>query len=1230
MIKNYQNAENLLQSVGPIEGRKLIREDLDLLKSNVSVPSSLLTLSLPIIVELHVYDLEGNYLDGNHQIQGWKKQSASEISLDVHIDVRKLGFSRGEYKVVYNFLTAGSTPTEFQSQLFYIKEISPSRREIKVALEDQTISLSQLQPFDKESILFQNKKFTLNYIVNFNSNNVFRLINYAKISDTELIIKLYKPLSESIDKKSKFRILHELRRPYIDDILLRPIIIETPANTIRGANFNTDINYGSSAGTDFKSWNDLLGTNTDTSQQLIDRYFGTDLSGIKLNINYCEFSNYVHFSSATERIKNFKYKLDLIEFYDDRLIVLQDATGSVEGNVTETTNKKNAVVSGFDDYERFLYFESGSGIYTHISCSNDPWPKDQADQQARPYTLFRTTSSQAVTYYADLLDRAKTYDRNNLSGLVKSIPEHIRLNASNEQFELFVNMIGQHFDILWTYIEHLTNISSKQEHPKDGVSKDLIFDVAKSMGWTLSHGSKLQSLWAYSLGVDGSGNVQSTGSLASKSSEDLTKEVWRRIVNNLPYLLKTKGTARSIKALISCYGVPSTFLRIKEYGGPAVLTDKPSYIVDKFAYALKLDENTHVTAPWGPMTVANGQTLRTPDTIEIRFKPHDDLKFSYGSYSTSTLLQVGTGTETKFFVTMEQSGSRQKGNINFYLSGSSGYLTASINDIQLFDDQFTSLMITRLTSSDDTTTHNTYDVNVKGIFCGIVNTNKSASIQVNESTAGSGSGSYNTSWASVDTFYLGKGDNPSNTLNFTGSVQELRFWTEPLLESAFETHTLSPTSYSGNNPTASYYDLKLRIPFIFKINHDVSSSLASAHPNQNITEFSGSFPVTASMVGFGTDSSVYYEPIEEKHFIKPPSIGANNLYSDKIRIEENKLIRPLSVNKRGEKSSFDLHPIDSNRIGIYFSPQDVINEDIYDHIGYTELDDYIGDPSDQYKMTYPDLRSFTEEYWKKYTNRNDIAAYLRMFSIFDFSLFKQIDQLLPARVNKITGLLIEPNILERSKYQWKKYDISQLNYLAEIDAIINLKNITSEEKSYFAPLNYTSSFDLSVSKFSDLTANITGSQGSFAKFSSTVNTTKISDTAESFGADLLLSQLKDPAKYLITNLIQSGSQKVYTEVSNSSDNFDAEMVTVMDAPDSLFYNIIVDSGSVAVIAQIPDYKPLGQQQQQFLGSKTSSPAVNVDSTDTVDHGPAVEVTKVDARTLIVRELGAAKGTLDVV
>ena len=101
------------------------------------------------------------------------------------------------------------------------------------------------------------------------------------------------------------------------------------------------------------------------------------------------------------------------------------------------------------------------------------------------------------------------------------------------------------------------------------------------------------------------------------SSADATKEIWRRILNNLPYIMKTKGTTRSIKALLSCYGIPSTILDIREYGGPTPPDGTPTYYTrDKLMYGLRLEGSQYVTSSWNNDSVST----RKPDSLEIRFK----------------------------------------------------------------------------------------------------------------------------------------------------------------------------------------------------------------------------------------------------------------------------------------------------------------------------------------------------------------------------------------------------------------------------------------------------------------------------------------------------------------------------------------------------------------------------------------------------------------------------------
>ena len=77
------------------------------------------------------------------------------------------------------------------------------------------------------------------------------------------------------------------------------------------------------------------------------------------------------------------------------------------------------------------------------------------------------------------------YDNANDNSLINTLPIHMKENSSNEQFFLFLDMIGQHFDTIWTYINHLTNVTQRKEQKTEGMPQDIIYHVVKSMGHQL-------------------------------------------------------------------------------------------------------------------------------------------------------------------------------------------------------------------------------------------------------------------------------------------------------------------------------------------------------------------------------------------------------------------------------------------------------------------------------------------------------------------------------------------------------------------------------------------------------------------------------------------------------------------------------------------------------------------------------------------------------------------------
>ena len=67
----------------------------------------------------------------------------------------------------------------------------------------------------------------------------------------------------------------------------------------------------------------------------------------------------------------------------------------------------------------------------------------------------------------------------------------------------------------------------------------------------------------------------------------------------MPFFLKTRGTIRSVKGLINCYGIPSSILRVREYGGPNPNKNKPSYqIIRKFTKAVEFKAGQYIQTTW--------------------------------------------------------------------------------------------------------------------------------------------------------------------------------------------------------------------------------------------------------------------------------------------------------------------------------------------------------------------------------------------------------------------------------------------------------------------------------------------------------------------------------------------------------------------------------------------------------------------------------------------------------
>ena len=439
-----------------------------------------------------------------------------------------------------------------------VNEISYDRTEIK--LESTSLTPTPAT-FERLITLVKNNAY-YGKIGIAHAEGKYTPITNILIKNGYVYLKLYRALPDLVSLSDGIKIIQEVADPisitysYIPDAPITP-----PAPQLRGANFNIDLDDRSTVTTEYLNYNELYNLPVTNSYNRIFSHI--EGSGIDVNIDYTDFNNFVHFSSAKERLANFKYKLDLIHQYEQEkaeIASLTSANSAITSSNTHYDSLIKNIVSKFDGYEYYLYYES----------SSKAWPKSNS---SRPYINYSSSIAIASNWYVTESLSASLYDELNESGLEYTTPEFIRQDSANAPYTLFLNMIGQHFDELWVYAKAVTEKYNGDNRIDYGVSKDLVTKTLQNFGVKLYYSnfaaSNLANLYLGEWHNTGSEYITSfvTASNEPTPDQNILIETYKRIYHNLPYLIKTKGTERGLRALINCFGIPSSSLSINTFGG---------------------------------------------------------------------------------------------------------------------------------------------------------------------------------------------------------------------------------------------------------------------------------------------------------------------------------------------------------------------------------------------------------------------------------------------------------------------------------------------------------------------------------------------------------------------------------------------------------------------------------------------------------------------------------------
>ena len=1041
-------------------------QDTNLISSNIELSSF---DSFSNYVESHLYDSNNNLLASNYN-EGY---SILDNNLTINltssfVDLAILGSPtifdneiESTFYLNYNILSnLLSSSIDFS---YFISEISSDRTEIRF----DTNNISNIDVVNSSlalSNIINTSPTQFDFYLNFGgdtliiANNV--LLDNSDENNPTILIKLYEALPQQFNLKDECWVVQKIAasvsykldyKNYIDDILTQGI-------QLQGPNYNISYKDQINNSTDYITYSSLTTSQTSSLQYQLNNVLNQ--KGVSINVDYTDYSNFIKFSSAYERLANFYYKVTLLEEYQySASLSFNTSSFYASSSNAIWENKIDNIISNFDGYENYLYQASSSYA----------WPKQNSEP---PYILYDSTSSEATDWLTTQLLSGSSYDTGNRDNLFKSIPLYLQEDPSNAPLGLFVNMLGQHYDNLYLYIKDVSNKFNADNRINYGVSKDLVADIIKDFGLKIYQNNfSTNDLYSAFFGYNTSGSyslpTNATGGLdvtpnsfveyitnyVTSSNDalpldDMQKRVYKRIYHSLPYIIKRKGTLKGLEALSNIYGIPNTILRYSEFGGKdRINVNDWDLWQNKFNYKFDTEASGFISSSW---IINNSWSSTTPSTVQFRFKTPDlDSAISTPSQSLWKL-----DTNVELYLTYTGSG---------YTSGSySGSIPDPYNkyaNLVLSVDGTTSSVYLPFFDTNWWSVMATLNSNVVTLYAGNKIYSGSDGSQLGFYASQSVSGVDDTEWINGTISYFASASVYSK---FSGSLQEIRYFDVSISESVFKDYIMNPQSIEGNETNTSPDQLVFRA----SLGGELYTGSNSIHP-----KVTGSWTTTSS---FNGGNSFYisgsFSNNTEYFFSDQPVVGIKNRISDKISPESlvlpsgNTLSKYISIQQTPYISSS--YTADINYLEAAFSPQNEINDDIVSSIGYFDVSEYIGDPrfASSSLNYYPLLNTLRDNYFLKYKNNYDVYDYIRLIKYFDNSLFKMINDYIPARTSLASGIVVKQHLLERNRYRAPLTTFSQPEYTGSIGQTATLVNGARE----YTPTNQFESIPLET---------ITGSNG---------------------------------------------------------------------------------------------------------------------------------------------------------
>lgn len=793
---------------------------------------------------------------------------------------------------------------------------------------------------------------------------------------------------------------------------------------------NAQLGYGKLSGSidEFRYWK------TKRNEKEISRYWfsqvnggtNTDTANTKLGI-YFKFNEGIYNSSSVDT----KYDTKILD-YSGRF-----SNGNWTGYTLGSRATGSAIV------------ESGA----ETSEFKDP--------------IIYLTHPDVQSLLEEKQETGKLHDNQNNSMIYYTIPSWIveedELNESYKLYEL-TQIMSSYFDDLFIKIKYLPSL--KEATYRSGRPFPYAMKLLQSMGFVT------QDIFT---------NSSILENLASRTEHDLFEDrlfnvknhIYQNIYNNLSYINRSKGTEKSIRNLLRCFGVDEELIKLNIYSNDAVYTFEDRFI--NTFYKKKLINFNDPDRFQG--TIYQMTSSLYPESIS--YIPGNIELAYHGSTLEAEVIfpqkltQADKNYFTTYFLTSSilgmHSANSSSSDTTWYGNDESNLQISVIKPEQDSSDGYfhitSSYMGFELTSSliKDLYTNQKWNINAR-----IKHEKYPNSLKVANGTTGS----YIFEFYAINTTQdiINKeilltasmsqlvGENHFSSdkriyagchrQNFTGSIihnsdiklSSIRYWVSYLSDDILLQHSKDPKIFGQNRPISNI--------------ETIATSTETEIPQDKTLALHWDFAlVTGSDNGSGVGPTNTYDG---KFFVMDISSGSlgneygvigntvkylntgvgdfffrnntNMVLNDYVSIAKHRLPENIADSDLVQVMSEDIEIFtkDTRPINYYFalekSMYQTISEEMVKFFGtITEFNNLIGKPQYQYEREYRELIKLRQMFFDRISNNPDLEKYVDYFKWIDSAINKMVYQLVPASAefsDEISNV-VESHILERNKYSWK-------------------------------------------------------------------------------------------------------------------------------------------------------------------------------------------------------------------